>query len=103
MTTIAVDAMGGDHAPRPEVEGAPLAAREQGVRVLLVGQTAAVKHELAKHSNRGLDIEVVPPSEVITMQDSPTQTFCKQKVSTQNPAAKTLRTAQDTAFVTTGK
>src|SRR5437879_7664435 len=79
MTTIAVDAMGGDHAPRPEVEGAVLAARELGVRVLLVGQTAAVKHELAKHSHRGLDIEVVPASEVITMEDSPTQAFRKKK------------------------
>ena len=37
MITIAVDAMGGDHAPRPEVEGAVQAARELGVRVLLVG------------------------------------------------------------------
>ena len=38
MITIAVDAMGGDHAPRPEVEGSVLAAQEYGVRVLLVGQ-----------------------------------------------------------------
>ena len=38
MITIAVDAMGGDNAPRPEVEGSVLAARELGVRVLLVGQ-----------------------------------------------------------------
>ncbi len=36
MITIAVDAMGGDHAPRPEVEGSVLAAREFGVRILLV-------------------------------------------------------------------
>jgi len=34
MITIAVDAMGGDHAPRPEVEGAVQAARELGVRIL---------------------------------------------------------------------
>ena len=34
MITIAVDAMGGDHAPRPEVEGAIVAAREFGVRIL---------------------------------------------------------------------
>src|SRR6266478_1243035 len=38
MITIAVDAMGGDDAPRPEVEGSVLAAREYGVRILLVGQ-----------------------------------------------------------------
>ena len=49
MITIAVDAMGGDHAPRPEVEGAILAARELGVRVLLVGVEATVRAELARH------------------------------------------------------
>ena len=43
MITIALDAMGGDSAPRAEVEGAILAARELGVRVLLVGQPEAVK------------------------------------------------------------
>ena len=50
MITIAVDAMGGDHAPRPEVEGAIAAARELGVRILLVGIAAELKRELAKHS-----------------------------------------------------
>ena len=54
MTTIAVDAMGGDLAPRPEVEGSVLAARELGVRILLVGMPAEVKRELARHSQRGL-------------------------------------------------
>ena len=48
MITIAVDAMGGDHAPRPEVEGSVLAARELGVRVILVGQPQVVRAELAK-------------------------------------------------------
>ena len=47
MITIALDAMGSDSAPRPEVEGAILAAREFGVRVLLVGQPAALKAEMA--------------------------------------------------------
>ena len=54
MTTIAMDAMGGDHAPRAEVEGALLAAREFGVRILLVGMEAAVKQELSRHRDRGL-------------------------------------------------
>ena len=43
MITIAVDAMGGDNAPRPEVEGSVLAAREFGVRILLVGQPQVVR------------------------------------------------------------
>ena len=38
MISIAVDAKGGDNAPRPEVEGSVRAAEEYGVRILLVGQ-----------------------------------------------------------------
>ena len=59
MITIAVDAMGGDNAPRPEVEGSVLAARELGVRVMLVGQPQVIKPELAKHDRSGLKIEIV--------------------------------------------
>ena len=54
MTTIAMDAMGGDHAPRAEVEGAILAAREFGVRIALVGMEATLKQELSRHRARDL-------------------------------------------------
>src|ERR1700726_1049665 len=91
MITIAVDAMGGDHAPRPEVEGAVQAAREFGVRISLVGIATDLKKELAKHSHRGLPIEIVPATEVITMDDSPTQAFRKKKDSSAHVAAKLVR------------
>jgi glycerol-3-phosphate acyltransferase PlsX len=91
MITIAVDAMGGDHAPRPEVEGAVVAAREFGLRILLVGHAPELKRELAKHSHRGLPIEIVPASEVITMNDSPSQAFRKKKDSSAHVATKLVR------------
>ena len=60
MITIALDAMGGDHAPRAEVEGAVLAARELGVRVLLVGIEPTVRQELTRHKpSQALPIEIV--------------------------------------------
>ncbi len=102
MITIAVDAMGGDHAPRPEVEGAVHAARELGVRVLLVGQPDAVKRELARHRPRGLPLEVVPASEVITMKDSPTQAFRRKKDSSVHVAAKLVRSGQADGLVSAG-
>jgi glycerol-3-phosphate acyltransferase PlsX len=91
MITIAVDAMGGDHAPRPEVEGAVVAAREFGVRILMVGHAPELRRELAKHSHRGLPIEIVPASEVITMNDSPSQAFRKKKDSSAHVATKLVR------------
>jgi glycerol-3-phosphate acyltransferase PlsX len=102
MITIAVDAMGGDLAPRPEVEGSILAARELGVRVLLVGIPAEIKRELGKHSNRGLSIEIVPASEVIAMSDSPAHAFRRKKDSSAHVAARLVRQGQADALVSAG-
>jgi glycerol-3-phosphate acyltransferase PlsX len=102
MITIAVDAMGGDAAPRTEVEGSILAARELGTRILLVGQPAEVKRELARHKQRGLSIEVVPASEVITMSDSPTQAFRKKKDSSAHVAVRLVQQGQADGMVSAG-
>ena len=50
---IALDAMGSDTFPAPDVEGAVLAAREYGDTILLVGNPAQVEPELAKYRLRG--------------------------------------------------
>src|SRR3984893_5344222 len=91
MTTIALDAMGGDHAPRAEVEGEILAARELDVRILLVGIEATVREELNRHKQRNLPIEVVNATEVITMSDSPSQAFRRKKDSSLHIAARLVR------------
>lgn len=83
--------MGGDHAPRVEVEGAVLAARELGIRILLAGRPEAIKAELARHPHRGLALEVVPASEVIMMTDVPTQAFRKKRDSSAHVAARLVR------------
>src|SRR5258706_14576547 len=71
MLTIAVDAMGGDHAPKSEVEGAIRAAEELGVRVILVGLEEVVREELQKYPEASaLPIEIHHASEFITMEDS---------------------------------
>src|SRR5256885_4511081 len=99
MTPIAVDARGGDHAPRPEVEGSVLAAREYGVRILLVGQPQVVRAELAKHAAPNLPIEIVPASEVITMTDHPAQAVRRKKDSSVHVAARLVRENQADGFV----
>jgi glycerol-3-phosphate acyltransferase PlsX len=102
MITIAVDAMGGDHAPRPEVEGSVLAARELGVRVVLVGQPSVIRAELAKHAVPNLPIEIVPASEVITMDDHPAQAFRRKKDSSVHVAARLVREAKADGLVSAG-
>lgn len=102
MTIIALDAMGGDHAPRAEVEGAILAARELDVRILLVGIEGAVRQELDRHKRRGLPIEIVNATEVITMSDSPSQAFRRKKDSSLHVAARLVRDGKADALVSAG-
>ncbi len=67
---IAVDAMGGDHAPGVVVAGAVAEARERGTALVLVGIEEQVRAELAKHGDTsGLPIEVVHASEVVAMDE----------------------------------
>jgi phosphate acyltransferase len=102
MTTIALDAMGGDHAPRVEVEGAILAARELGVHVFLVGIEEQVRQELKRHKHEGLPIEIVHAPEVIAMTDAPSQAFRRKKESSVHVAARLVRDGKAEALVSAG-
>ncbi len=66
---VALDAMGGDHAPGETVLGAVQAAREYGLGVYLVGRENTLKAELAKHNTQGLDLPIVHTDEIIPMAE----------------------------------
>ncbi len=70
MIRIAVDAMGGDYAPREVVHGAVLAAREYGVAIQLVGPPEVVAQDLKRHNTAGLEISLVPAAEVVGMDEN---------------------------------
>jgi glycerol-3-phosphate acyltransferase PlsX len=79
IAPIAVDAMGGDHAPGAIVHGAINAARK-GLPVVLVGPEARVRDELARHhAGKALPIEVVNASEVVEMHDHPGQAMRRKR------------------------
>src|SRR6201993_5273402 len=103
MITIAVDAMGGDHAPRPEVEGSVLAAHEYGVKIVLVGQPEVIRAELARHSRPSSStIEIQPASEVITMEDHPAQAFRRKKDSSVHVGQRLVKDGEADGFVSAG-
>ena len=66
---VALDAMGGDHAPGETVLGAVEAAREYGIGVYLVGKEETIQAELAKHEVQGLDLPIVHTTDVIPMDE----------------------------------
>ena len=70
---VALDAMGGDHAPGVTVEGAVQAVREASgdLAVVLVGREDEVRESLSQHDTDGLALEVLDAPEAIGMAESP--------------------------------
>ncbi|HXE75852.1 MAG TPA: phosphate acyltransferase PlsX [Candidatus Xenobia bacterium] len=102
MTTIAVDALGGDHAPAVPVEGALLAAREYGLSLLLIGPPKQIEAELEKHDASGLKIELVPAGDVIGMDESPVKALRRKPEATVRVAAHLVREGRAQGFVSAG-
>lgn len=90
---VALDAMGGDKAPAEILAGARLAA-EEGLAVVLVGQPEAI-------GDTG-GLEVVPASEVVTMDEDPAQAVRKKKDSSLLRAAEAVRDGRALAMVSAG-
>src|SRR6267142_2563919 len=102
-SVIALDAMGSDRAPKPEIEGAIQAARHFGTRVLLVGPEAQLKAELGRYRwSSQLPIEIVHASEVITMEDKAAQAVRAKRDSTMRVGVRLVRDGQAAGFVTAG-
>lgn len=99
---IAVDAMGGDFAPRNAVEGAVAACREFGIPILLVGQEPVVRGELARLKVGGLPIEVVHADEVIGMDEPVIHAIRKKKRSSIREAARLVRQGEAQGIVSAG-
>ncbi|MBI3698384.1 MAG: phosphate acyltransferase PlsX [Acidobacteria bacterium] len=102
MYTIAVDAMGGDAAPRVEVEGAILAARSYPVKILLVGRQEILRRELAEHLADDVPIEIVNASEVITMDDAAAKAVRNKRDSSIRVAARLVRDGRAEGLVSAG-
>jgi glycerol-3-phosphate acyltransferase PlsX len=99
---IALDAMGGDHAPREPVRGAVVAARRLGVRVALVGRPDAIEPELARWGERPPGLEVVPAAEVIGMDEEPARAAWRKRDSSIAVGLRLLKENRAHAFVSAG-
>src|SRR3972149_4268863 len=99
---IAVDAMGGDHAPRCEVEGAVRAAEEFGIPILLVGNEELLRKELQRYTARQLPLEVVHASQVITMEDDVARSIRQKPDSSVHVAVRLVREGKAQGIVSAG-
>jgi glycerol-3-phosphate acyltransferase PlsX len=99
---ILLDAMGGDHAPQAIVAGAVEAAKAYGVRISLLGKPDVIAAELKKYSTAGLDLPIVPASQVIEMDDKPAAAVRAKTDSSMVVGCKLVKRNEAHAFVSAG-
>ncbi len=97
---IAVDAMGGDHAPAEVVHGAIQAATFVPGKIFLVGIPEAIERHLG--GNRPANIEIVAATEVVDMHEKPTEAIRRKKDSSMAVAANMVKDGSAAAFVSAG-
>ena len=94
---IALDVMGGDHAPEVTLAGAVAAARA-GLSVLLVGDEAMIRPQLP----RGLDLQIRHAPEVIGMGDAPVAAVRQHPGASLCQAVQAVSEGQAAAAVSCG-
>ncbi|MBX9680485.1 MAG: phosphate acyltransferase PlsX [Gemmataceae bacterium] len=100
---IALDAMGGDHAPGPIVVGAVAAARKDpGISVVLVGDKAQVEPHLAGADDVRSRIELFHCTQVVTMEDSPIMAMRKKPDNSISRSWQMLAEKKVDAIVSAG-
>jgi glycerol-3-phosphate acyltransferase PlsX len=99
---IVVDAMGSDNNPRPDVAGSVMAAREYGDTIILVGDETLIRSELSVHDTKNLSIEVVNATQVIDMDDKPSQVIREKIDSSMHVGINMVKNGAADAFVTAG-
>ena len=102
MSMIAVDAMGGDNAPTVVVSGAVMAAKQLGVKILLVGKQDVIETELAKFDVPKDSISILHAPEVIGTDEVPTTAIRRKRDSSIVVGVKAVKEGQASAFVSAG-
>lgn len=100
---VAVDAMGGDHAPAEIVKGSIEAVQTSDkLKVYLVGQKDAIEAELSKYSYPEQQVEVVHAQEVIEMAEPPVMAIRRKKDSSIVVAMNMVKRGECDAYVSAG-
>jgi phosphate acyltransferase len=100
---IALDAMGGDHAPHEIIKGAILATREYPVDILLVGREEVIRAELTALGEKlPAAIDLVDAREVIEMEDTALAPLRRKRNSSVRVCANLVSEGRADAFVSAG-
>ena len=85
--SIAVDCMGGDHGIKTTVPASlKFSKKNQGTKVILVGDEVAIGEELKKYKVDLSRFELIGADQVVTMEDEPTQALRNKRNSSMRVA-----------------
>lgn len=100
---IALDAMGGDHAPLETIKGAVAALEEVSeLELVLVGKKEVIEAELSKYKYDKNKIEIVDAREIIEMTDEPVVAVKSKKDSSMNRTLELVKDGTVNASVSAG-
>jgi len=101
---IALDAMGGDYAPKNIIEGAVLGLKElpEIEKLFLVGDATAIGNELKRLDCKDLRVEIFHASEVVTMKDSAAKAVRHKKDASICRAVDLVKSGAAHAVVSAG-
>jgi glycerol-3-phosphate acyltransferase PlsX len=103
MHWVAVDAMGGDHAPRVVVDGALAAVRHFDLGVTLVGPGALLDAELATHPDVDRSrIRILDAGDVVAMEEAPAAALRRKPRASIKVAADMVARGEAAALVSAG-
>ena len=100
---IILDAMGGDNAPLAPLEGAARAVKEFGIEIMLCGDEQKIKALAEEHGISLSGITVLHTTEVISMEDQPTDVLKAKKGCSMAMGLQALADGEGDAFVSAGK
>jgi glycerol-3-phosphate acyltransferase PlsX len=101
-SVVAVDAMGGDHAPAAVVAGAVQAVRRRGLKVILTGPESALRAELDAAGGNGLGISIVDAPQSVGMDESPLAAHRRKPGSSVRVAASIVARGEAAALFSAG-
>ncbi|MCE3239513.1 MAG: fatty acid/phospholipid synthesis protein PlsX [Deltaproteobacteria bacterium] len=101
MPKIAVDAMGGDHAPAVVVEGALLAAQDVDAELILVGDKLAVEQECLRIGGKLPRFPIINATQTVSMDESPSVALRKRD-SSMKVAFEMIKRGEAEAVVSAG-
>ncbi|MGH7484511.1 MAG: phosphate acyltransferase PlsX, partial [bacterium] len=103
MIWVAVDAMGGDAAPRHVIDGALAATRDVDLGVVLVGPIRLIEDEMRRHP--GIDrqrLRLVEAPDVVEMEESPAAALRRKPVASIRIAAEAVARGEASGLFSAG-